>query len=91
MGANNANGKIYISAEVIDNFKQLASEVKNGLSQAAKEAKLEIEVDDTVDLGAAVIQISAYGNIRKRHRQSQIHGIRRHKRLLRLYRRGHGI
>lgn len=46
MGANNANGKIYISAEVIDNFKQLASEVKNGLSQAAKEAKLEIEVDD---------------------------------------------
>lgn len=46
MGANSANGKIYISAEVIDNFKQLASEVKNGLSQAAKEAKLEIEVDD---------------------------------------------
>lgn len=46
MGANNANGKIYISAEIIDNFKQLASEVKNGLSQAAKEAKLEIEVDD---------------------------------------------
>ena len=31
MGANSANGKIYISAEVIDNFKQLASEVKNGL------------------------------------------------------------
>ena len=46
MGANDANGKIYISAEVIDNFKQLASEVKNGLSQVAKEAKLEIEIDD---------------------------------------------
>lgn len=43
---SHADGKIYISAEIIDNFKELASQVKGGLDSVAKEAKLTIEVED---------------------------------------------